>query len=66
MRLTRLCDRRDCWDGWRCWTPCGKRNLAVYIGEDIDEGSYKQCVKEAVRLQEEVMAWLAASHSELI
>ena len=43
-----------------------KRNLAVYIGEDIDEGSYKQCVKEAVRLQEELMAWLAASHSELI
>jgi hypothetical protein len=43
-----------------------KRNLANYIGEDIDEGSLKQCVKEAERLQEEVTAWLAASHSELL
>jgi len=43
-----------------------KRNLANYIGEDIDEGSVKQCVKEAERLQEEVSAWLAASHCELI
>jgi hypothetical protein len=43
-----------------------KRNLAYYIGEDIDEGSLKQCVKEAERLQEEVTAWLAASHDELL
>lgn len=43
-----------------------KRNLANYIGEDIDERSLEQCVNEAERLQEEVTAWLAASHGELI
>lgn len=42
-----------------------KRNLADYIGEEIDEGSVKQCVKEAERLQEDVTAWLAVSHTEL-
>jgi hypothetical protein len=36
-----------------------KRNLVAYTGENIDEGSFKQCVKEAERLQEEVTAWLA-------
>lgn len=43
-----------------------KRNLAKYIGENIDEGSLKQCVKEAERLREELAAWLAASHRELV
>lgn len=43
-----------------------KRNLANYIGEDIDERSLEQCVNEAERLQGEVTAWLAASHGELI
>lgn len=39
-----------------------KRNLAAYMGEDVDEGSVNQCVKEAERLHEEVMAWLADPH----
>ena len=43
-----------------------KRNVTNYIGEDIDEGSFLQCVKEAERLQEEVTAWLAEYHGELI
>jgi len=43
-----------------------KRNVTNYIGEDIDEGSLAQCVKEAERLQQEVTAWLTESHSELI
>jgi uncharacterized protein (UPF0332 family) len=42
-----------------------KRNLADYTGEDIDEGSVKQCVKEAERLQEDVTAWLTVFHTEL-
>ena len=37
-----------------------KRNLSAYFGEDIDEGSVKQCVREAERLHEEVRVWLAA------
>lgn len=43
-----------------------KRNLANYIGEHIDARSLQECVKGAERLQEEVTAWLAASHKELI
>ena len=43
-----------------------KRNVTNYIGEDIDERSLEQCVKEAERLQQEVSAWLTESHSELI
>jgi hypothetical protein len=43
-----------------------KRNVTNYIGEDIDDGSFLQCVKEAERLLEEVSAWLAKNHSELI
>ena len=43
-----------------------KRNVSNYDGEDIDEGSFLQCVKEAERLLEEVSAWLAENHSELI
>ena len=42
-----------------------KRNLADYIGEDIDEGSVKQCVKAAEQLRDDVTAWMAASHAEL-
>ena len=43
-----------------------KRNLSAYVGEDIDEGSVEQCVREAKRLRDEVTAWLAVGHSELI
>jgi len=43
-----------------------KRNLAAYIGEDIDEGSVKKCVQEAERLRDDVTTWMAASHPELI
>lgn len=43
-----------------------KRNVTNYDGEDIDEGSFQQCMKEAERLQEEVSAWLAKNHSELV
>lgn len=43
-----------------------KRNATNYIGEDIDERSLEQCVKEAERLQHEVTAWLTESHSELV
>jgi hypothetical protein len=43
-----------------------KRNLAAYIGEDIDEGSFKKCVQEAERLRDDVTTWMAASHPELI
>lgn len=43
-----------------------KRHVTNYIGEDIDEGSLEQCVKEAERLQQEVTAWITESHSELI
>lgn len=42
-----------------------KRNVTNYDGEDIDKGSFLQCVKEAERLQEEVTAWLAENHGEL-
>lgn len=43
-----------------------KRNVTNYDGEDIDEGTFLQCMKEAERLQEEVTAWLAENHGELI
>lgn len=43
-----------------------KRNVTNYVGEDIDEVSFQQCVKEAERLQEELSAWLTENHSELI
>jgi len=43
-----------------------KRNVTNYDGENIDEGSLLQCIKQAERLQEEVSAWLAKNHSELI
>ena len=43
-----------------------KRNLAAYIGEDIDEGSVEKCVQEAERLRDDVTTWMAAFHRELI
>jgi len=43
-----------------------KRNLVDYLGEDIDEGSVNQCVKEAHRLHVEVVTWIATSHPELV
>jgi hypothetical protein len=43
-----------------------KRNLAAYIGEDIDEGSVEKCVQEAERLRDDVTTWMAAFHPELI
>lgn len=43
-----------------------KRNVINYDGEDIDEGSLQQCVEQAERLQEEISAWLAENHTELI
>ena len=43
-----------------------KRNVMNYVGEDIDHGSFLQCVKQAERLQKEVTAWLAEYHGELI
>ena len=43
-----------------------KRNLANYTGEDIDEGSFEACVRAAERLLEDVTAWIAVSHAELL
>lgn len=43
-----------------------KRNVTNYIGDEIDEGSFLQCMKEAERLQEEVSVWLAENHKGLI
>ena len=43
-----------------------KRNLANYIGEEIDEGSFEACVRAAERLLEDVTAWIAVSHAELL
>lgn len=42
-----------------------KRNLSDYTGEDIDEGSVKECRAEAKRLLGEVEAWLKKRHPDL-
>ena len=43
-----------------------KRNLVDYLGEDIDEGSVEMCIKGAERLRDDLIAWMAVSHPELI
>lgn len=43
-----------------------KRNLSDYMGEDVDEVSAKNCVREAEQLLREVEARLRKSHPNLI
>ena len=42
-----------------------KRNLNDYLGADLDEESTQACVAEAIRLRDDVTAWLKATHPEL-
>jgi hypothetical protein len=43
-----------------------KRNLSDYMGEDVDDVSAENCVREAEQLLREVKAWLKKNHSDLI
>ncbi|MGQ0835676.1 MAG: DNA-binding protein [Gammaproteobacteria bacterium] len=43
-----------------------KRNLADYLGRDIDSSSVEQCIDAANTLRRDVEAWLRANHPELI
>lgn len=43
-----------------------KRNLSDYSGRDIDRASLSTCISEAGRLLDEVNAWLAKTHPELM
>lgn len=43
-----------------------KRNLSDYSGRDIDRASLATCIAEAARLLDEVNAWLAKTHPELM
>ena len=42
-----------------------KRNLNDYLGADLDEESTQACVAEAIRLRDDVTAWLKATHPAL-
>ena len=42
-----------------------KRNLNDYLGADLDEESTQACVAEAIRLRDDVTAWLKTTHPEL-
>ena len=42
-----------------------KRTLNDYLGADLDEESTQACVAEAIRLRDDVTAWLKTTHPEL-
>jgi uncharacterized protein (UPF0332 family) len=43
-----------------------KRNLSDYMGEDIDEVSAENCIREAEQLLREVKAWLEKNRQNLV
>lgn len=43
-----------------------KRNLSDYTGEDIDDVSAENCVREAQRLLQEVKQWLQKNYPALL
>lgn len=43
-----------------------KRNLSDYTGEDVDDISADNCIREAERLLHEVSAWLKKNRADLI
>ena len=43
-----------------------KRNLSDYMGEDVDEVSAENCLREAEQLLREVEAWLKKNHPNLV
>ena len=43
-----------------------KRNLSDYMGEDVDDVSAENCIREAGRLLHEVEVWLKKNRPDLI
>ena len=43
-----------------------KRSLSDYTGDDVDDVSAENCVREAERLLREVKAWLKKNRVELL
>jgi len=43
-----------------------KRNLNDYVGADLDEDSAEACIREAVRLFDDVGNWIRDNRSELL
>lgn len=43
-----------------------QRNVSDYTGDDVDESTAENCITEARRLIDEVIAWRAANHPELV
>lgn len=43
-----------------------QRNVSDYTGDDVDESTAENCINEARRLIDEVIAWRAAHRPELI
>lgn len=43
-----------------------KRNLSDYLGEDVDDVSAENCIREAEQLLREVEAWLKKNRSDLV
>jgi hypothetical protein len=43
-----------------------KRNVTDYTGEGIDDESLRVCIEEAVRLLEDVEAWLEQNRPDLV
>jgi len=42
-----------------------KRNQSDYMGEDVDDVSADNCIREAEQLLREVMAWLKKNRPDL-
>jgi len=42
-----------------------KRNQSDYMGEDVDDVSADNCIREAEQLPREVMAWLKKNRPDL-
>ena len=43
-----------------------KRNLSDYTGRPIDQASLSSCIHEATRLLDDMLAWLAGNHPDLV
>lgn len=43
-----------------------KRNLADYIGQNIDSESLSECIAQAASLSGDLLAWLKQDHPELL
>ncbi len=43
-----------------------KRNNADYLGDDVDEGSMRQCIGDAAELLRDVTGWLAEHRPDLV